>query len=77
MQHTTQVLIDEVSSYTCDRCGREDDADSGEGQEYIHIGFTGGFDSVFGDGCHISLDLCQNCLKETLNPWLKIGPPAY
>lgn len=79
MRHTTRVLTEKVHAFTCDRCGRHDDLEHNpfEAQEYVHITTTGGYDSVFEDGAHIAIDLCQHCLKETLGPWLRVTAPSY
>lgn len=45
------------------------------GHEKLSLSFTGGYTSVFGDGAEISIDLCQQCLKDVLGPWLRITPP--
>ncbi|MEX3932163.1 hypothetical protein AB4Y32_10190 [Paraburkholderia phymatum] len=65
----------EVSACTCDRCGRRmtpDDADR-EWHERVSIACHGGFHSIFGDGCAISVDLCQHCVRDTLGEWLRIS----
>jgi hypothetical protein len=65
----------EVSGCTCDRCGRRmipDDPDS-EWHERVSIAYHGGFDSIFGDGHAISIDLCQHCVRDTLGAWLRIS----
>lgn len=77
MQHTTRVLVEQVHSYTCDRCRRTDEKSSPEGQEYLHFGKTGGYGSVFDDGGWVGIDLCQHCLRDTLGPWLRIKPSCY
>ncbi|MEM5434706.1 hypothetical protein [Paraburkholderia diazotrophica] len=65
----------EVSACTCDRCGRRmtpDDTDW-EWHERVSIACHGGFHSIFGDGCTISVDLCQRCVRDTLGAWLRIS----
>lgn len=54
MKHTTErtVEITEISSITCDVCKTEHD-DLLEMQEFVHLQRTGGYGSVFGDGCLI------------------------
>jgi len=46
----------------------------GEWQERLSIDHLGGFESVFGDGNTVRLDLCQYCVREALGPWLRIIP---
>ncbi len=52
----------------CERCGKEYDSakDILEVQEFHHIGFVGGFGSVFGDGVEVTCDICQHCLKKLI-----------
>ncbi|WP_204311477.1 hypothetical protein, partial [Stenotrophomonas maltophilia] len=55
--------ISEVVASTCNRCQRHLSADEpGEWQERLSFDHSCGFDSVFGDGNTISLDLCQHCV---------------
>ncbi len=58
----------------CDRCGAEaqDDVDCGF-NNFVSIGFDAGWGSSMGDGNRIDLDLCHDCLKETLGPWLRVS----
>lgn len=42
-----------------------DDGDFGW-NERMSLSFRGGFGSIFGDRNEISIDLCQQCVKETL-----------
>lgn len=65
-----------VAACTCDRCQRRLTPDEIEWQERLSIEYVGGFDSVFGDGNAVSLDLCQHCVREVLGAWLRITPPA-
>lgn len=63
-------------SIICDKCGAEYDYDTVPGifeeQEFLKINFTGGFNSVFGDMNHIECDLCQRCLIEMIEPYVRI-----
>ena len=72
-----RVLVDAVSDITCDRCGRTDEADSMEAQEYLTYASVGGYDSIFGDGCPIGIDLCQHCVKAVMGPWLRVGTSQF
>lgn len=65
--------ISEVVASTCNRCQRQLSTDEpGEWQERLSFDHSCGFDSVFGDGNTISLDLCQHCVQEVLGQWLQI-----
>jgi len=70
-----QTIEEEVViSKTCDVCKKTYEVDNKdhwmEVQEFHHIRFTGGYDSVFGDGVTMSLDICQHCLKEKLGEYM-------
>lgn len=70
--HTFQKL----AACTCDRCQRRLTAEeTGEWQERLSLDHSCGFDSVFGDGCTISLDLCQHCVRDVLGQWLRVTQP--
>jgi len=57
---------------TCDVCKKlfiyEDD--SMAIQEFHHIRFTGGYDSIFGDGSTMKADIWQDCLMKLLGEYL-------
>jgi len=67
------VFFPYVASVTCDVCGKtyNVDEDIFEFQEIICLDFYGGYDSVFGDMSHCTLDICQHCLKSKLGKWIK------
>lgn len=58
----------------CDRCGREMQSEShdGEWEERLAITFWGGYNSIFGDGNLVECDLCQQCVKDMLEKYLRI-----
>lgn len=68
-------MVQEISDYICDRCGREAAVDihEQEAEEFISIDRVGRYYSIFGDGNRISVDICQHCLKDVLGEWLRIG----
>nr|WP_311527972.1 DUF29 domain-containing protein [uncultured Ralstonia sp.] len=77
MREYQSRTIQELVVCTCDRCQRRLTPDEpGEWQERLSFDHTGSFDSVFGDGNTVSLDLCQHCTREVLGQWLRITPPA-
>jgi len=65
---TEEILL----GYKCDICGMECTEESQgmnydlELQEFHHIGFYGGYSSVFGDCNHITCDICQKCLHKMI-----------
>jgi hypothetical protein len=64
----------EVASIQCDRCKKDYDntKDWDETQEFHHIYFTGGYGSVFGDGCKVECNICQHCLKRFIEKHCRI-----
>jgi hypothetical protein len=77
MKKMRDKLVQEISSYICDRCGREAEAHGGEAEELVSIDRVGGYCSIFGDGNRISVDICQHCLKDVLGEWLRIVPLRF
>lgn len=76
MKKIREKMVQEISGYVCDRCGREaaaDDTKELEAEEFVSIERVGGYSSIFGDGNLISVDICQHCLKDVLGEWLRIG----
>jgi hypothetical protein len=69
-----EKTVQEVAVCVCDRCQLRIVPEDADWQERISISYSGGFDSIFGDGNLISIDLCQRCVRETLGPWLRIVP---
>ncbi len=60
-------------SVTCDKCHKEytvGDDEKDELQEFHHIGFTGGYSSVFGDETHVKCDICQHCLYPLIKDFM-------
>jgi len=70
--------IEELKSLICDVCGKsydltsKDSNDIYESQEFVHIGFIGGYGSVFGDEERVEIDICQNCFKQKLGEYVRI-----
>lgn len=62
-----------VTAIICDVCKKEFnmETDLTEIQEFHNIYFTGGYGSVFGDGCEFELDICQHCLKQILGKYFR------
>ena len=78
MQHSTKRTVMEVSEIVCDRCGKEAHRDSNDYSfhQMTSIAFDAGYDSIFGDGNRVEIDLCAECLKETLGAWLRVIAPG-
>lgn len=66
------VPTEAVSEITCDCCKTRFTANDAGWFEIRSIEFVAGYSSIFGDGNTISIDLCQDCLKQNLGQWLRI-----
>jgi hypothetical protein len=76
MKTYTPVQTKAVSAITCDRCKTRFVRDEPGWHEIQSIEFIAGYDSIFGDGNIASIDLCQDCLQQSLGQWLQIrGEP--
>lgn len=73
--HKVPREVEEVTSIICDYCKK--DIINLELQEAININFVGGYASIFGDGARVEVDLCQDCLKKLLGPYLRITKSPY
>lgn len=58
---------------TCSVCGLDLLNDELEEQESVCFADVGGFNSVFGDGNEISIDICQHCFKRLLGDYITIN----
>ena len=73
MKKFEEITAQSLAALICDCCGRESiisDADF-ESPEFVSLDFVGGYQSIFGDGTHVSIDICQYCLKDKFGTWLK------
>ena len=67
-----------VSQLQCDRCGAEAQHNVDDGfNNFQQIEFDGSWGSAIGDGTHVEVDLCHQCIKETLGPWLRLSPARW
>ena len=57
-------------AYVCDVCKTTYD-DELEMQEFQHINFIGGYNSVFGDEERVVCDICQHCLKKMIGEYYR------
>jgi len=69
---TEETVIEFIECDICHKKFYRDDFI--ETQEFHCIDFIGGYGSIFGDEARIQCDLCQNCLREKLGSYLRIGP---
>ena len=70
-------VVQDVAACTCDRCQRRMMTDDFEWQEKCSVSFHGGYGSIFGDGNKVEIDLCPQCVKETLGAWLRISQSEW
>ena len=58
----------------CDKCLKEYDPekDTMEVQEFLHIKYTGGYGSIFGDESVIECDICQHCVKKLIGDIIRV-----
>ncbi len=75
----TEMIEQKIpESITCDVCKKEYNCKKGERgnddimevQEFNHIRFQGGFNSIFRDGVVMKIDICQHCLKKLLGEYM-------
>jgi len=68
---TETTLVQIPAKIVCDVCKKVFDGEKGvmEIQEFQCIRIHGGYDSIFGDGRKVNLDICQHCLKELLGKY--------
>ena len=71
LKQSTKKVTYNFTKIECDKC-HNIYTDIMDIQEFLIINFTGGFESVFGDGTEIKADICQHCLKKLLNGVYKI-----
>lgn len=76
MQIKIIEAVSVVHQIRCDRCGKEAERGEVGFAEMTSIGFDAGYDSIFGDGNRVEVDLCELCLRDTLGAWLRVKTPA-
>ena len=54
----------------CDVCRNVFEWDSLETDEFEFIRRVGGYNSIFGDGHNVEIDICQRCLKKLLGDYI-------
>ena len=70
-----EIINKQIKALTCDICKNtykyEIPEDIYEIQEFQHLSLTGGYGSIFGDGSICELDICQHCMKEKLEKYIR------
>lgn len=77
MKKTAFKKTEVITGRICDVCNLEATIEDPEFDDFWSIDQTCGYHSIFGDGVHISLDICQHCLKDKLGQWIKIGASKW
>lgn len=75
MQLRANETISVLKLIRCDRCGKEAKRDEVGFAAMTSIGLDAGYDSIFGDGNRVEVDLCEPCLKDTLGAWMRVSTP--
>jgi hypothetical protein len=71
MKNPPPISVQALTDIQCDRCGLTATDHDREFYEFRSIDFVGGYDSLFGDGAQVAIDLCQHCLLSQLGKWLR------
>ena len=67
-----EVQSRQLTELRCDVCGVDIFQDELEMQEAFFLYKVGGYNSVFGDGREIDIDICQYCLKDKLGEYCTV-----
>ena len=76
VQIKTIEPVSVVHQIRCDRCGKEAERGEIAFAQMRRLGFDASYDSVFGDGNRVELDLCEPCFRDVLGAWLRVRTPA-
>lgn len=76
MQLKAIEAVNVIHQIRCDRCGKEVERGEVGFATMTLIGFDAGYDSIFGDGNRVEVDVCESCLRDTLGPWLRVKTPV-
>lgn len=68
--------VEKIEAIICDACQGEYDNPM-EMQEFLIYEDTAGYSSVFGDLNHLSLHMCQHCVKEHLGKFIVVTKNRY
>ncbi len=66
-----------VKQLTCDKCGVTASSGEHEFHNFVSLDFDCTWGSALGDGRHVDLDLCHECVKELLLPFLRITDAGW
>ncbi len=76
MQLKTIEAVSVVDQIRCDRCGKEVELGEVGFAKMFSTGFNAGYNSIFGEGNRVEVDICEPCLQDTLGPWLRVKTPV-
>jgi hypothetical protein len=54
----------------CDICKQEDNISGSK--DFVNINYTAGYESCFGDGNKVELQICDECLKKYLGEYIRV-----
>jgi hypothetical protein len=75
MKLIKKVEHEEIDGYVCDVCGKTiTDFEMGD---VVSVDTVGGYDSVFGDGSKIQIDICGSCFKAKLGEFIHVTEPEW
>ena len=62
-----------LSEVICDKCKKVAslENDNMDFHEWHYFHFTGGYDSIFGDGDEFECDFCQQCMMKVMGKYLR------
>jgi len=63
----------EIEAVVCDRCKAEV-RDPMDLAEVLHVRLIGGYNSQWGDGTRVAIDLCDACAHTLLSPFATLSP---
>ena len=74
IEKKTLEEVKQITAIRCDICKKEFAVeDYEECQEFLHINFTGGYGSIFGDENKVQCDICQHCLYSFISKYARIN----
>lgn len=75
MKHYKDIVVQEVSVISCDRCGDQAKKGDYSFSEFISVEHSCGYESIHGDGNQLNIDLCQKCFATICGESLIITEP--
>ena len=67
----------DCTAVQCDRCGHSSNAEGETISNFTCIDFDATWGSAFGDGNHVEVDFCHQCVKDLLGDWVRVTPSRW